>query len=168
MRVQHVLITPVTWGQSRKLRFSKIDSRVKKTSQATQTTTSHNIHYRDKRWAKKLCYSNVESLGFDWHPVLIGVEGSEQTAHVGQVSSVSTTLRKICLSKNYSKDVNEPVRQTKIIEFGQANQEKLCCYNRVWNQIKWLAETVKVTCQTLSQQVCKSREKSAYRSAFVE
>ena len=103
MRVQHVLITPVTWGQSRKLRFSKIDSRVKKTSQATQTT-SHNIHYRDKRWAKKLCYSNVESLGFDWHPVLIGVEGSEQTAHVGQVSSVSTTLRKICLSKNYSKN----------------------------------------------------------------
>ena len=153
------------WGQSRKFRFSKIDSQVPKTSQATQTT-SHNIHYRDKRWAKKLCYSNVESLGFDWHPVLIGVEGSEQTAHVGQVSSVSTTLRKICLSKNYSKDVNEPVKQTKIIEFGQANLEKLCCYNRVWNQIKWLAETVKVTCQTLSQQVCKSREKICLSIGF--
>ena len=67
----------------------------------------------------------MSSLGFDWHPVLIGVEGSREQTHVGQVSSVSTTLRKICLSKNYSKNVNEPVRQTKIIEFGQANLEKI-------------------------------------------
>ena len=109
MRVQHVLITPVTWGQSRTSILK--NWLVLKTPQATKQTfkiTLHNSTYLKKKFAKTLClkiflklfFSNVESFGFDWHPVLIGVEGSEQTgAHVGQVSSVSTTLRKICLSK---------------------------------------------------------------------